>query len=64
MKLTLAEWRRAKNITQQEMATMCDVHINTYRRWEQHPEEIKVTYLDRLAQKLGVDVSDITFASK
>ena len=59
--LTLAEWRRAKNISQDEMAKTCDVHINTYRRWEENPSEIKVIYINKLADKLGVNVSDIIF---
>ena len=61
--LTLAQWRRLKDISQEEMAKACDVHVNTYRRWEEKPSIIKVTYVDKLAEKLGVSVSDILFST-
>lgn len=59
--LTLAEWRRAKNISQEEMAKACDVHINTYRRWEEDPSSIKIGYVATIAQRLGVNQSEILF---
>lgn len=63
MKLTLAQWRRAKNITQEEMAKACGVHINTYRNWERSPTEIKIGNLEILVKQLGIEVSDIDFTS-
>ena len=59
--LTLAEWRRAKNITQGEMAKACNVHINTYRRWEEDPLTIKIQYVKPLAERLGVNISELNF---
>ena len=59
--LTLAEWRRAKGIAQEEMAKLCGVHVNTYRRWEEKPSEIKINYVGKLAERLGINVSDIIF---
>jgi transcriptional regulator with XRE-family HTH domain len=59
--LTLAEWRRAKNISQEEMAQACDVHINTYRRWEEEPSSIKIKYVGTIAKRLGVKQSEIIF---
>ena len=59
--LTLAEWRRAKNISQEEMAKACGIHINTYRRWEENPTEIRICYADKMAERLGVNISDIIF---
>ena len=37
MKLTLREWRRLKEVTQEQMAEVCGIHINTYRNWEEKP---------------------------
>lgn len=62
MKLTLREWRRAKGVTQAEMAELCGVQTNTYRRWEENPEEIKLSNAVAIADRLGVNLGDIFFA--
>lgn len=62
MKLTLREWRRAKGVTQAEMAEVCGVQINTYRRWEERPEEIKLSKAVAIADRLGVKLGDIFLA--
>lgn len=61
MRLTLKEWRRAKNISQEEMASVCGVHINTYRAWEENPEEIKLSKAVLISERIGVSLSDIFF---
>ena len=61
MKLTMKEWRRAKNITQEEMANLCGVHVNTYRAWEENPSEIKLSKAVLISEKIGVPLSDIIF---
>lgn len=63
MKLTIAEWRRLKNISQEDMATSCGVHVNTWRYWEANPGCIKVTNAEVIAEKLGVSLLDIIFTS-
>ena len=42
MKLTLREWRKAKEIKIADMAKMLDVHPNTYQSWEEDPGKISV----------------------
>ncbi len=59
---TIKEWRRVKNISQEEMANACGVHVNTYRTWEEKPEMIKLTNAQKIADRLGVPMSDIIFA--
>lgn len=59
--LTLKEWRRAKGITQEEMATLCGVHVNTYRTWEENASEIKLSKAVLIADRLGVPMNDIIF---
>lgn len=59
MKLTLREWRRLKEITQEQMAEVCGVHINTYRNWEEKPSEIKISCAIKLAERLGITLDDI-----
>jgi DNA-binding XRE family transcriptional regulator len=40
--LSLRSLRRALEISQQQLADYIDVHVNTYIRWENHPENIPV----------------------
>lgn len=63
MKLTIKEWRRLKEISQKEMADVCGVHINTYREWEENPENIRWGCAVKIAERLGVPLSDIFFAA-
>ena len=59
MRLTVKEWRRAKGISQEEMAKVCGVHINTYRDLEEHPEKIKLVHAVAIANRLGLQLCDI-----
>ena len=61
MKLTLEEWRRAKNKSQESVATALGVHVNTYRRWEDNPGEIKIDKAVQIADFLGISLDDIIF---
>ena len=61
MQMTIKEWRRAKGISQEEMADTCGVHVNTYRAWEENPEAIKITNATKISERLGVSMSDIDF---
>ena len=62
MKLTLKEWRRAKGISQKEMAELCGVHINTYRLWDEKPGNIKLADAMKIADRIGIAVEDLIFA--
>lgn len=61
MKLKLEEWRRAKNKSQETIANALGVHVNTYRRWEDNPGEIKIDKAVQIADLLGIDLDDIIF---
>lgn len=63
MQLELGAWRRARNKTQEEMASICGVHINTYRRWEDHPNEIRVDKALQIADTLQIGLDDILLPS-
>lgn len=62
MRLTLKEWRRARGISQKEMAELCGVHPNTYRMWEDEPGNIKLAEAMKIADRLGIAVEDLIFA--
>lgn len=59
--LTLKEWRRARGISQEEMAEKLEIHINTYRSWEETPSLIRFTKAVKMAEILKVELSDIIF---
>ncbi len=61
MKLSIKELRRAKNISQSEMASLCAVNINTYRTWEDNPADIKLSKAVIIADRLGIELKDILF---
>lgn len=46
------------------MAELCDVHINTYRLWEDKPSDIKLGKALDIAKVLGISVEDIIFCPK
>ena len=61
MKFTIREWRRVKEISQEEMAGLCGVHINTYRAWEDNPAEMRLSKAVIVAERLGIKLDDIIF---
>lgn len=61
MKLTLEEWRRVKNISQNQMADLLGIHVNTYRAWEEDPEKIRLSKAVLIAEKLDISMDDILF---
>lgn len=61
MALTLRQWRRAKEITQKEMADKLVIHVNTYQNWEEAPDKISVSNAVKIADILGVSIDDIDF---
>ena len=63
MKLTLAAWRRAKNISQEEMAKSCGISIVTYRTWERDPGKIRIDDAVRIADILQIPLDDIILSS-
>ena len=63
MKLTLVAWRRARNISQKNLAKKIGVHINTYIRWEKNPGKIPYDKALKTAEALGIELSDILLPS-
>lgn len=62
MKLTLKQWRGAREISQKEMSERLDVHINTYQKWEEDPTKIKMITAQKIAKIFGVSLDDIDFS--
>lgn len=64
MSLTLREWRRVKEISQENMAEMLKIHVNTYQNWEKEPEKIAFSKAVEISNILGVPIDEITFTTK
>lgn len=62
--LTLRAWRRAKEISQEEIAKRLGIHVNTYLNWEKKPQDISVDNAKRLSEILGVPLDDISFKTE
>ena len=62
MQLTLKQHRLVQEKSIAEMAAACDVHPNTYLRWEQKPDSLKVVDAVKIASALHVPIEDIIFA--
>lgn len=61
MALTMRQWRRAKELTQEYMAEKLGVHINTYSNWEKEPQKISIENSQKIANVLCVPLNDIVF---
>lgn len=59
--LKVDEWRRAKEITQKEMAKALGISLPTYLRLEKNPGEIKIKDAFKIAEILDVNFNDIIF---
>lgn len=60
-KMTIRELRRAREFSQESMAELLGVHVNTYRGYEEHPERIPISKAAEIAKILDVDMSRIIF---
>ena len=64
MALTMRQWRRARDYSQEYMAKKLNVHINTYMNWEKAPDKIKINYAKQIADILAVPMNEIIFAKE
>ena len=56
LELTIKGVRKAKGKTVEEMAELLGVSENSYRKYENNPEEMKVKYVKIIAKELKVPV--------
>lgn len=63
MSLSLREWRRVKELSQQRMADLLSVHVNTYQNWESDPGKISFEKAVEISKILGVSLNDIDFCA-
>jgi len=61
---TIRQIRLARELTQEEVAKGCDVHVNTYIAWEKKPESIPIGKAIILCRLLNVDINSVSFCSQ
>lgn len=59
MRWSLEEIRRAKKKSQQELADVCGVHVNTYATWEKNPGKIPIDCAIKIADLFGMSIKEI-----
>ena len=62
MQLTLKQTRLIKEKTQDEMAQMLGVHVQTYRKLEENPEKVTIGQAKKISSFLEISYNDIFFA--
>ena len=60
-KLTLRGARLAREMTQEQLAHECGVHVNTYIAWEKEPNKIPVGMALRICEVLNTSIDHIIF---
>lgn len=58
-RLTLRQWRLAREVSMDQMAKSLGIHPNTYAAWEQEPEKIPVGKAIKITQLLDVRMEDL-----
>lgn len=58
-KLTLREWRRVREITQQQAADAAGVHLTTMSKYEDKPGTMPLYVVWKLAELYGVEMDEI-----
>ena len=63
MKLTIRQWRRLKEMTQESLAKACGVTVATISNWERETKECRIPLnkTKMIAQALNVPEDDIIF---
>lgn len=61
MILTIRQARLVKGITQRDMAEKLNVHVQTYRKMEEHPDNITIGDAKIICGYLGMSYDQIFF---
>lgn len=63
MVLSLKQARLIKEKTQENMANMLKIHVQTYRKLEENPEEVTIKQAKQIAAYLGLEYNEIFFTN-
>lgn len=59
--ITLKQARLLREKTQDELANLLGIHVQTYRKLEENPDEVTVGQAKKLAEELGFSYDTIFF---
>ena len=62
MGLSLKQMRLIKGKTQDEMAELLNIHVQTYRKLAENPDDATSKQAKKISEFLGVAYDDIFFA--
>ncbi len=62
MRITMKQARVGADMTQQQVADRLGVHVQTYQRMENNPEDISIKQGKNFADIVGVNFEDIFFS--
>jgi DNA-binding XRE family transcriptional regulator len=62
MALTLKQARRLKEKSQEDMAEVLKIHVNTYRRLEENPNNTTIEQAKKISSYLEIPYDKIFFA--
>lgn len=60
----IEDWRGLFHVSQSKLAEKVGVSLGTIIRWEKMPETIPVGKLQKIAEILGINITDINFSPK
>lgn len=61
MQITMKQARVGANMTQQQVADQLGVHVQTYQRMEQHPQDVTIKQGKEFSHIVGYRFEDIFF---
>ena len=61
MQITMKQARVGANLTQQQVADRLGVHVQTYQRMEQNPQDVTIKQGKQFSEIVGYDFEDIFF---
>lgn len=64
MGLSLKQLRLIRGKTQDDMAKLLNIHVQTYRKLEENPDEITIKQVKIISGFLEVSYNDIFWANK
>ena len=63
MQITMKQARVGAEMTQQQVADKLGVHVQTYQRMEQHPQDVTIRQGKEFSAIVGCSFEDIFFAA-
>ena len=61
MQITMKQARVGAEMTQQQVADLLGVHVQTYQRMEQHPQDVTIKQGKKFSDIVGYNFEDIFF---